>query len=212
MTATPISKSPGDLFTILNMLIPSAADRLMAFDSFRRSFTADDGGISVAGISYYNARARGLVSYLNRGSDPTTFAQPVHHMVTVPLSERVAPRLRDLVATCTSDEAVELALIPDCKGLQGSEKRDCTRRAKEAKALNKKVLGGVTRRAGKCYTATKSIYVKDALRSQMGALSACFGQKPKALDFPSRKDFLAALQREERAAPSAASSVAVRNE
>ena len=212
MTATPISKSPGDLFTILNMLIPSAADRLMSFDSFRRSFTADDGGISAAGLSYYNSRARGLVSYLNRGSDPTTFAQPVLHMITVPLSERVAPRLRDLVATCTSDEAVELAVIPDCKGLQGSEKRDCTRRAKEAKALNKKALGGVTRRAGKCYTATKSMYVKDALRSQIGALSACFGQKPTEMLFPSRKDFLAALHREERAAPSAASSVAVRNE
>lgn len=86
MTATPITKSPTELFEILNTLIPKMDDRFESLDDFRTKFTDKDGSISASGIKYYQKRAKGLVSYLNREFDPTTFAQPKFQTIGVNVS------------------------------------------------------------------------------------------------------------------------------
>jgi superfamily II DNA or RNA helicase len=85
MTATPITDSPKELFEILNTLIPEEADRFHDLDTFRDLYTNEAGAISDEGKTYYKTRAKGLVSYLNREFDPTTFTQPEFHTVPVPI-------------------------------------------------------------------------------------------------------------------------------
>ena len=86
MTATPITDSPKELFEILNTIIPKEADRLAPLDEFREKFTNSEGSISDEGREYYKQRAKGIVSYLNREFDPTTFAQPKFNTVSVRIS------------------------------------------------------------------------------------------------------------------------------
>jgi hypothetical protein len=87
MTATPITDSPEELFEIVNTLIPDADNRFGSLAEFREKYTDADGGITEAGKKYYKSRANGIVSYLNREFDPTTFAQANFHTVAVPIVE-----------------------------------------------------------------------------------------------------------------------------
>jgi hypothetical protein len=87
MTATPITDSPKELFEIINTLIPKAADRFVDLDEFRTKYTDINGTISDKGKKYYTERASGIVSYLNREFDPTTFTQPKFHTIAVPIQE-----------------------------------------------------------------------------------------------------------------------------
>jgi hypothetical protein len=84
MTATPITDSPNELFEIINTLIPNPANRL-DLDNFRKDYTDSEGLISDAGKSLYIEKTKGLVSYLNREFDPTTFTQPQFHAIDIPL-------------------------------------------------------------------------------------------------------------------------------
>ena len=86
MTATPITDSPKELFEIINTLIPNEAKRFSTLKDFRKKYTDADGSISDQGKKYYKERASGLVSYLNREFDPTTFTQPNFKTISVPLS------------------------------------------------------------------------------------------------------------------------------
>ena len=85
MTATPITDSPKELFEIINTLIPEPENRFVDLGEFRTRYTDDNGTISDEGKDYYKERADGIVSYLNREFDPTTFTQPKFHTVAVPI-------------------------------------------------------------------------------------------------------------------------------
>jgi hypothetical protein len=116
MTATPITDTPRELFTILNTLIAEPADRLMDFEKFRGAFSTPEGKITTEGRAYFQDRAKGLISYLNREYDPTTFAQPIFEDVIVPVGGIVYPTLEDLVARCTAGlELPTPTLEDDCE-------------------------------------------------------------------------------------------------
>jgi len=100
MSATPIGDTPASLFDILNTLIPSAEERLTDLDSFRRRFVDTDGHVSVDGAQYFMLRARGLISYLNRERDPTTFAIPTIRTITVGLGDIDIPDVRAVARGC----------------------------------------------------------------------------------------------------------------
>jgi len=91
MTATPIGDTPASLFDILNVLIPSAEGRLMGLDKFRRAFVDAEGHVTAEGAEYFIERARGLISYLNRERDPTTFAIPKIRTITVGVGDMTIP-------------------------------------------------------------------------------------------------------------------------
>jgi len=86
MTATPITDSPKELFEIINTLIPNETKRFSTLENFRKQYTDANGSISDEGKKYYKDRSSGLVSYLNREFDPTTFTQPKFQTISVPLS------------------------------------------------------------------------------------------------------------------------------
>jgi superfamily II DNA or RNA helicase len=118
MTATPITDTPRELFTILNTLIGEPSQRLMDFEDYRKKYTTDTGEITEEGKTYFQDRAKGLISYLNREYDPTTFAQPHFETVAVPAGGLTPPALGDLVARCAAE--LELPAEPDyddCDGL-----------------------------------------------------------------------------------------------
>ena len=100
MSATPIGDTPASLFDILNTLIPNAEGRLMDLDRFRRGFVDDAGHVTAEGASYFMSHARGLISYLNRERDPTTFAIPTIRTITVELGDMNIPDVRAVARRC----------------------------------------------------------------------------------------------------------------
>lgn len=127
MTATPITDSPKELFEILNTLIPEKSQRFMDFLTFREKYTNAQGEIGADGRAYFQQRARGLISYLNREFDPTTFSQPVFHTISVPIAgARTLPTAAELAEKCVTNLGID-ALISesikeqDCSGAGGEE-------------------------------------------------------------------------------------------
>jgi hypothetical protein len=100
MTATPIGDTPASLFDILNMLIPDAGQRLMGLEPFRREFTDREGHVSAEGATYFTERANGLISYLNREQDPTTFAIPKIRTIHVGIGDMDVPTVEDVSKEC----------------------------------------------------------------------------------------------------------------
>ncbi len=143
MTATPITDTPRELFDILNTFIPSEEKRLMPFEEYRAAYTDDAGHISLTGRAYFQERCKGLISYLNREFDPTTFAQPRFHTVSVPVGAVSTPTVAEVVESCAHTlegleipaaqvaaeaaadvaESVESAALEDCDALEEELKK-----------------------------------------------------------------------------------------
>jgi hypothetical protein len=143
MTATPITDTPRELFDILNTFIPAPEKRLMPFDEYRAAYADEAGHISLAGRAYFQEHCKGLISYLNREFDPTTFAQPRFHTVSVPVGSVSTPTVAELVESCAHTlegleipaaqiaaeaaadvaESVESAALEDCDALEEELKR-----------------------------------------------------------------------------------------
>ena len=143
MTATPITDTPRELFDILNTFIPAPEKRLMPFEEYRAAYADEAGHISLAGRAYFQERCKGLISYLNREFDPTTFAQPRFHTVSVPVGSVSTPTVAELVESCAHTlegleipaaqvaaeaavdvaESVESAALEDCDALEEELKK-----------------------------------------------------------------------------------------
>lgn len=204
MTATPISDSPGELFDILNTLIPEAGRRFMPFDQFRSRFTNAAGEISTEGRDYFQERAKGLISYLNREYDPTTFAQPEFHTIPVPAGELAPPVAGALADMCLAGEPAggaeavaqqdldaALAALP-ATGKEHKKAEAAARRTYKAAvaAVNKTRKS----RLRDCYNKQKGEYKKAAASVQTPAIETCFsGKKSAGTKFPSLRDFNAAV-------------------
>ena len=228
MTATPITDTPRELFAILNTLIGEPAQRLMPFEEFRGKYADDHGRISNAGAEYFQGRAKGLISYLNREYDPTTFAQPEFHDILAPAGGTIPPSLEDLVSSCLDElEMPDIpmeALLENCGELDAAaeaeiqvveeldlkpaaykreiakikktfkkKKTECVKRNARTLKAHKAAVKGMLRAAGSCYTAQKKTFTKDKGPSQIKELEACFSKKEARSDFPSKPDFLEAL-------------------
>ena len=209
MTATPISDSPAELFDILNTLIPDAGQRFIKFDDYRRRFTNAAGEISSEGRDYFQNHAKGLISYLNREYDPTTFAQPEFHTIPLPAGELASPAVGALADMCLAgepggvDEAPEtiaqqelsaaLAALP-AAGKERKKAEAAARRTYKAAvaAVNKTRKS----RLRVCYNKQKGDYKKAAGSVQTPAIEACFSGKKGATGtkFPILRDFYAAVE------------------
>lgn len=182
MTATPITDSPAELFDILNTLIPESSKRLMEFNEFRERFTNATGEINADGRTYFQERAKGLISYLNREYDPTTFAQPEFHTIPVPVTDLVAPTPDGLADVCLA------GMEPISRGTRDRKAAAAARRTRKAQLKE-------------CYTKQKKEYKKAVANLQMSAITACAsGQKGtgSATKFPRLGDFYKAAEEVER--------------
>ena len=72
----------------------------MGLDAFRREFVDREGHVSAEGASYFMTRAAGLISYLNRERDPTTFAIPTLRTIHVSVGDMDIPDVRTVARRC----------------------------------------------------------------------------------------------------------------
>ena len=203
MTATPITDSPNSLFDILNTLIDKPNNRLMPFQQFRESFTTQDGTILPEGKEYFQAKTKGLISYLNREYDPTTFAQPVFHKIAVPIKEEEEPHSAEDIANQCQPTVVESLeplepledLEQELEAIEQTEKEK-----KKAKTQIKRLFTQRQKRIAKeqkaevrvCYNTTKKAYLAKTKTNQLHSVEACFGKQ--APQFPSFQDVLSLIK------------------
>ena len=216
MTATPIADNPAELFEILNILITEEKRRLPPLDEFREKFVDEQGRISREGREFFQERAKGLISYLNREFDPTTFAQPRFHSVVVPVGEARVPTLDTLVDTCTADITVPeqdsgAAAASDCDMLTKEMEqeiamvqkrqviaeikrefkhriRTCKAERKRAQKAHEAAMKMVVKEATKCFRKTRKAHTALRNASQLKAVEKCLA-KPTPSAFPSLADF-----------------------
>jgi hypothetical protein len=196
MTATPITNTPKELFEILNTLIPSEERRLPEFARFRQRYANARGELSAEGKGLFQERAKGLISYLNREFDPTTFAQPKFHTIEVPVGDFKAPSAKTLAETCLS---ANTSVSSECASLEATYQAQ--KKALPATPGRRHRLAALTRtyKAKKkacetsrtpehCYNVSKKQFVEKTLKSQKHGLKACLGPVPPPA-FPSEEEF-----------------------
>jgi hypothetical protein len=185
MTATPITDNPEGLFRLLNLLIPSEKDRLPSLETFREKYTTAEGSMTPAGIAYFQSKTKGLISYLNREFDPSTFAQPEFHVKKIVASGADLLSDEDLLNKCLEDEKEEKkveVIECDVDGLK-AELQDALSNLDEA--LPKKQLADRKRtlkaeykqRIDSCKAALKA--TKETLRNRVRTVKACVGTEAR---------------------------------
>jgi len=180
MTATPITDSPKELFQIVNTIIGEEENRLPPFEEFRRQFTNEDGLISQEGQAFFMEKAKGVISYLNREYDPTTFAQPNFHKILVQLEGAAAPTAEEIVESCGISKSVEEQNNNSLdRKTKSQRKKNKTARQKQKKEQLKS-----------CYQNTRKNYEEQA-SGQIQSIEQCFGENKQ---FPSLKSVLQKLK------------------
>jgi len=199
MTATPITDKPSELFDILNTLIPSDDARLMNFSEFRDLYSDADGHISAEGRAYFQERAKGLISYLNRELDPTTFAQPEFHTISVPLLSFEPPSAVSVAERCDAGlnrtgseddcdqietelaERLEAVMDLNAPGAKREAiknlKKTYKARIRECRANVKGTQKRLRKDAARCYKQARKSFVTQQQNSQISALQDCIGLK-----------------------------------
>jgi hypothetical protein len=187
MTATPITDTPKELFEILNTLIADPERRLSDFKSFREDYTNENGDIRPEGVTYFQERVRGLISYLNREFDPTTFAQPIFHNERVVLRDPTSPSVGALVDKCLQQQPDVAAEITgqrplDSYIIESIVEQDCTKGfEKELEDIDDEItkveteiseLGEIGRK--KNAETRKKREVKDELKTRIVELKKLF--------------------------------------
>jgi len=180
MSATPITERPDQLFGIVNTL--RTKDYIPEFSEFRRRFCTDD-GVSEAGQTFLKERMKGLISYLNREFDPTTFAQPQFHTIRVPIGEYAGMDVKQIVEDCMPPglDTYRECMRDTAENEIGALKRD-EMSAKNYRAEVSKIRKRQTTRKAACkktlFGEMKTCYDTRKRRSdlsQMTALESCFG-------------------------------------
>ena len=171
MTATPIGDTPASLFDMLNTLISVPKDRFMPFSEYKRTYVDSEGHISVAGNRYFVDRAQGLISYLNREHDPSTFAIPRFRTIHVPLGDLDIPTATDVA-------------------------RECLVSVREA-ANNFKVKKTLKQRRRACYTRVRKDFAETYKKTQRNQMLGCFHKRAPVPEFPTYDQYLSAFGTED---------------
>lgn len=216
MSGTPITKSPQDLFEILNTLIADPKRRLPDWEEFRKHFVVEnsDGNFSVnaEGTKLYQVRAKGLVSYLNQTEDATKFAQAKMHRIEVPVKipDPILPE--DIVKRYSKQSGISHFITePSCEKLDEDHKEDVedlkslpvAERTARALILNKtykarradciakrdktrKLNVGIMKDVKDSWREERDAFAKQPL-TQYDEIRGCFGEEYLP-DFPLWKD------------------------
>ena len=90
MTATPITKNPMELISLINLCKPMNQQMPTEFNEFSDKYLNDIGEFTESGRIAYLDEIAGYVSYLNREKDARQFAQPIIENISVPITDDVA--------------------------------------------------------------------------------------------------------------------------
>ena len=181
MTATP-----GDgLLELLNTLIPEKDAR---FPTSFRSLYFNEGHIVPEGVRLFQERAKGLISYLTREHDPTTFAQPRYETIDVVVQEKPEVTAEELAEEILDTQGRSYEEVPECekvkRGLtkeQRDELKDCRKRRDHATRTNKALLVA----AKKSFSRKRKAVLAEPA-SQYEELVHCLDPKQK-MEYPTWK-------------------------
>jgi len=206
MSATPITKSPQDLFEILNTLIADPKRRIPSWDEFRKYFITEgaDGNFSInaEGTKLYQVRAKGLISYLDQTGDATKFAQPSLHRIDVPLKVPESITSEKLIKAYSNESGIYHFLREeDCSHLEEEHRANLvkleslppkertiktlalnkTYRAKRADCIAKrdktrKVNAGILNDVKDTWREARDTFAKQPL-TQYDEVRGCFGEQ-----------------------------------
>ena len=87
MTGTPVNEAPMEMIRLLNMLIGNERNRINP-ETFDKKYLDQDNNFTTQGKERFQNKIKGLVSYLNRSSDPRQFAIPEFNKIVVPISRQ----------------------------------------------------------------------------------------------------------------------------
>jgi hypothetical protein len=87
MTATPYTSEPMDMIRLMNLLRPSEISIPEDFEDFSKAYLDENGLFSTEGTRKFVTDINGYISYLNRERDIRSFAYPIIHNITVPMSD-----------------------------------------------------------------------------------------------------------------------------
>lgn len=183
MTATPITDNPEGLFKLLNLLIPQEGRRLPTVETFRAKYTKADGSITAEGEAFFQDKAKGLISYLNREFDPSAFAQPDFKQVKVVASGADLASDREILQECMKAEGEEDEVDCDIdelkealqKALEDLEEEDLDR--KELVARKKTLKADYKKRIDDCKARMKSR--KMSMKEKHKDVAICVAAKAK---------------------------------
>lgn len=86
MTATPYTSEPIDLLKLLNLIRPHDDKFPETFEEFSKVYLDETGNFTEKGLTRYQNKLSGYISYLSRENDIRTFAYPVIHEMPIPMS------------------------------------------------------------------------------------------------------------------------------
>ncbi len=184
MTATP----GNGILQLLNTLIPNPSMRLPT--SFRSLYFDDkEHKIRAEGIRLYQERAKGLVSYLTRERDPTTFAQPRYKTVDVAVKERPEDTVEEIAEELLDAEGREYDTVETCEPVRKGMSKEvreglkaCRARRDAATRKNKALLAA----AKKSFSKKRRAVLAEPL-SQYEELTRCLDPKQK-MAYPKWKE------------------------
>jgi len=190
MTATP----GNGILQLLNTLIPNPSLRLPT--SFRSLyFDNKDHNIRAEGIRLYQERAKGLVSYLTRERDPTTFAQPRYKTIDVAVKERPEDTVEEIAEELLDTEGREYEVIEACEPVRKGMSKEvreglkaCRGRRDAATRKNKALLAA----AKKSFSKKRRAVLAEPL-SQYEELTRCLDPKQKVA-YPKWKEVQSLLE------------------
>jgi len=165
MTATPISKSPFELFQLLNLIRPKS-DALPLTDAAFKASTLVVNQLGDPNNAAIMQKLEGYISYLDLSTNRARFAQKRHHYIEVPISGSAEPALPqvDRKVIEANKKEMEKLKLADCKGT----KTACAKQVKadpEIMALEAQLKAPKTKK--------KKAYDKTTDYSQLGALEMC---------------------------------------
>jgi len=179
MTATPISKSPFELFQLLNLIRPKKDALPITMPEFKGSTLVNEKGDPKDDA--IRKKLEGYISYLDLSNNRTRFAQKVHHMVEVPISGTYEPTLPPLERKPLEEAKHKLVAtkLAKCKGT----KTACAKQVK----LDPEIVAIDAQLASRPKTKKKYDKTKDF--TQLAALQECASkylvETPKVDFYPS---------------------------
>lgn len=180
MTATPFLNDGMELISLLNLL---REDKITTdFTEFGKQYLDGSGQFSERGMTMFQNKYAGYVSYLNRSRDGRMFAHPVFHSIRLPIydlpPEPPGPsanekmrKIKNILKVIETTVKVQLARIKDCernkKGKIKEWKQHITSMGKDARARKTDGLADCKNRETKVQKADCKETVTNAYQQAM---------------------------------------------
>jgi hypothetical protein len=151
MTATPYTEDPMEMIKLLNLLRPQKDALPGNFGEFSSRFLNKDGFFRSRGLSQFQNKISGYVSFIDRSKDARYFAYPIVKNVMVPLTSGKVEPTRAIDKRIQDKKEVIRAFKRDVRAQQVHVRKTLAEASKQCKENNKKDLKACKDAASESY-------------------------------------------------------------